>query len=132
MLCHFILIILVPQLPNRTLLTLNGNLRREGEITNVEVVLDSSLRALMIKTSFLNKGNMLLKCKGTVEIRNEMGDPIDSFPLQGFTSLPGDKRMVTSTHPIELETGEYSSLIIIDFNGDYLLAGETFFEIPNE
>ena len=65
-----------------------------------------------------------------MEIRDEMGEPIESFPLKSFTSLPGNEQILVTTRSVELEAGEYSALVVIDFNGDYLVAGETFFEIP--
>ena len=112
--------------------TLSGDLKRDGEIANLEVELDSSQISLTIKPTFLNTGNMLLKCKGTVEIRNEMGEPIESFPLPSFTSLPGYEQVAVTTHATDLEPGEYSAMVVIDFGGDYLVAGEAFFEITGE
>lgn len=112
--------------------TLSGDLTRDGEIANLEVELNSSQTSLALKSTFLNTGNMTLKCNGTVEIRDEMGEPIESFPLPSFTSLPGYERVAVTTHATDLEPGEYSAMVVIDFGGDYLVAGEAFFEITGE
>ena len=72
---------------------------------------------------------MWLKCSGTVEIRNDMGHTVTSFDLPLFNCFPDDKRVVKAIHPLSASPGEYSALVVVDFKGDYLVAGEAFFDI---
>lgn len=109
--------------------TVAGNLEQVGEITDIKVRYDPVKRNVQILSIFNNTGNTVLKCKGTVEIRDEIGEPVVSFPLKAFTSLPGYDRTVITQHSSALETGSYSALVIVDFFGDYLVAGEAFFEV---
>lgn len=110
-------------------LTLDGSLKKEGEITNIEVVFDAIRKNVMVQSTFVNSGNMWLKCSGTVEIRNDMGQPIVSFELPPFNIFPDSKRIVNVEHFLNASPGEYSALVVVDFKGDYLVAGEAFFDI---
>jgi hypothetical protein len=110
-------------------LTLDGAIRKEGEITNIDVVFDSIENNVIVQSTFVNSGNMWLKCSGTVEIRNDMGHTVASFDLPLFNCFPDDKRVVKATHPLSASPGEYSALVVVDFKGDYLVAGEAFFDI---
>ena len=110
-------------------LTLDGILRKEGKIINIVVDFDGIQKAVMVQSTFVNSGNMWLKCSGTIEIRNDMGQTVASFDLPLFNCFPDDKRIINTTHPLNARSGEYSALVVVDFKGDYLVAGEAFFDI---
>lgn len=110
-------------------LTLDGALKKEGEITNIEVVFDAVQKHVNVQSTFVNSGNMWLKCNGTVEIRNDMGQPVLSFELPPFNIFPDSRRVVNANHSLNASSGEYSALVVVDFKGEYLVAGEAFFDI---
>jgi len=109
-----------------------GDLKKECEITHVDAVVDSLQENLTIRSKIQNTGNVILKCKGNIEIRDEMGETHLTLPIKRFTCLAEDERTIFTKTPIHLIAGEYSAVVVIDFEGDYLVAGETFFEISNE
>lgn len=111
-------------------LTVKGDLIEDGEITGITIEPPIGDKPLIIYTKFLNTGNMMLKCKGSIEVRDEMGEPLETLTMQGFTCFPDGLRIIKSGKNINLGSGEYSTMIVIDFGGDYLVAGEAFFEIP--
>jgi len=87
---------------------------------------------ILIRSKILNTGNLILKCQGTIEIRDEMGEAHLVLPMKKFTSLAEDERVVFAKSAVDLQPGEYSAVVVIDFEGDYLVAGETFFEISDD
>lgn len=110
--------------------TINGDIIKSGEITNVEIIPNDKDTSLVVNTTFKNTGNLILRCKGTVEIRDEMGETVETISLGGFKTYPECIRLIKKIIPQTLNPGEYSALAVIDFGGEYLVAGEAFFEIP--
>jgi len=109
--------------------TVEPGLDARGEITGIKVRYARQNRKILTDVTFSNPGNVLLQCRGRVEIRNEVGETVLSFPMNRFTSLPGLDRTVTGEQAADLVPGEYSALAIVDFGGDYLVAGEAFFRV---
>ena len=112
------------------LVTVQGVLEYSGQVNWVEAEPDSAGSGIIVKTRFENTGNMLLRCTGTVDIRDANDETVDSFEMDNFNVLPGYEREVVSRREMELAPGTYSALVVVDFKGDYLVAGEAFFEIP--
>ena len=112
--------------------TISGDIIKTGEITNVEVIPNVTDTSLVVNTTFENSGNLILSCKGTVEIRDEMGATVKTIGLGKFRTYPECKRIVRTEIPKTLKPGEYSALVVIDFGGDHLVAGEAFFEISED
>jgi hypothetical protein len=109
--------------------TIKGQIEKKGENTSIEAAYDPLKQQLRVASVFNNNGNLLVEGKGRVEIRDQYGEPVVTFPLQKFISLPGHKRMVLMEKESNLSKGEYSALVVIDFGGDYLVAGEAFFDV---
>ncbi len=112
--------------------TIKGDIIKSGEITNVKVIFNDNDTTLVVNTTFVNTGNLILRCKGTVEIRDEMGETIETISLEGFKTYPECIRIINKIMPSSLKPGEYSALVVIDYGGEFLVAGETFFEISSD
>lgn len=112
--------------------TIKGDYVKSGEITNVKVISNDNDTTLVVNTTFENSGNIILRCNGTVEIRDEMGETVETISLGSFKTYPECIRIIKSIIPKTLKPGEYSALAVIDFGGEFLVAGETFFEISEE
>lgn len=112
--------------------TIPGNIIKTGEITNVEVIPNVTDTSLVVNTTFENTGDLILKCNGRIEIRDEMGETVETINLGKFRTYPECKRIIKKEIPSSLKLGEYSILVIIDFGGNHRVAGEAFFEIAEE
>jgi hypothetical protein len=97
---------------------------RAGEITDMTVVSNDPIRVLV---RFANTGGSVLrKATGRVEVRGVTGEVLVTVDLPEFTVLPGAWRDLTIDLPVEdlPRPGDYLALCLIDFGGDYLVAGE--------
>ncbi|MBC8415262.1 MAG: hypothetical protein H8E11_02410 [Candidatus Cloacimonetes bacterium] len=104
----------------------------EGEIAGAEITFsDEGKRD--IELDFKNTGNIILiGCNGYIEIRDELGETVETLTINEFNVYPDAKRIITTEMPNTLKPGEYSALAVIDFGGDHLVAGEAFFEITED
>ncbi|MBN1825046.1 MAG: SPOR domain-containing protein [Candidatus Eisenbacteria bacterium] len=81
-----------------------------------------------------NTGNSILRCTGRAEIRDGGGAALDTLALgvEGrFTLFPGGTRELRVSGDRDLAPGTYTALAIVDFGGDYLVAGDAVFEVPD-
>lgn len=103
---------------------------REGRITNMDIVKTGERSSLKVKLEFENTGDVHVKAKGRVGLRDEMGETVDQIEIKRFHILPGTKRILELPYEEEkLSRGKYLALAIIDFGGDYLVAAQRKFEI---
>ncbi len=103
---------------------------RKGRITNMDIVKTGEHSSLKVKLEFENRGDVHLEAKGRLEFRNEMGETVDQIEIESFPILPGAKRILELPYEEKkLSPGIYVALAIIDFRGDYLVAGQRKFEI---
>jgi len=109
-------------------------LLKEGKITRLNIISSSpKSNPLRVKVEFQNTGTAFLQAEGRVEIRNEAGDIIDQIEIESSSLLPEANRLWELTYEgKELLPGKYLALGIIDFGGDYLVAGQRSFEIGED
>lgn len=97
------------------------------------VQIESSLDETRIVTlSVANTGNVLLRCRGWVEVRNSAGEVVETLRPGAdgkFTLFPGARREVEAQTTKELPPDTYTVLAIVDYGGDTLVAGEEILEI---
>ena len=113
-------------------LRVKGEVIKQGEITDVVFYPNATDTSLIVNTTFENTGDIILRCNGRIEIRDEMGEAVKTIGLVGFSTFPECKRIVRTEIPKTLKPGEYSALVVIDFGGEHLVAGEAFFEISED
>ncbi len=102
-----------------------------ARITNVGVHQDDddSSRVLV---SVENTGNTLLRCTGTVELRESGGTVVEILPLGPggtFSIFPDSHRKLVAPFEAEFPLGTYVALAIVDFGADHLVAGDTVFRV---
>lgn len=102
---------------------------RDGRITNAQVLLAQGDQPLRIITEFENLGTTLLRVTGEVRIINIRGEIVTKVGIPSFRVLPGGKRRVQASLQLPLPPGEYIALAILDFGGDFLVAGQIHFHI---
>ena len=112
-----------------------GTLEPEARVTYVAVKQDSVSTPPRVLVSVDNPGNCLLRCTGSVEIRNSYGVAVDTLLVgtEGrFTLFPAMPRDLETTGDTVLNPGTYTALAIVDFGGDYLVAGDAVFRVDGQ
>lgn len=82
---------------------------------------------------FENAGNVHLLVRGWTEVRNTAGQVLKHLELPPFGVLPGETRVrrVQERPPISpLPAGDYLALVVLDFGGSFLIAGQRSFHVP--
>lgn len=105
------------------------SVKGEGRITQVNVERAQKEEFLKVGLRFENKGDALLKCKGSVDIKNQKGETVDKTNVDEFNCYPKAERAVTASFKKELPVGQYTALAVIDYGAEYLVAGEALFKV---
>lgn len=106
-----------------------GSKTGEGKISQVNVGGNARNKLIKIDLKFENSGDTLLRCKGSVEIKDLKGETVKKATLDEFNCYPKSARIGSSTIKEELEPGQYSVLAVLDYGGEYLVAGEAIFNV---
>ena len=101
----------------------------EGRITQVNVERGKKDEFLIVSLKVENNGNVLLKCKGSADIKDERGETVESAKLDEFNCYPHAARIVSGAFNTRLKPGQYTALAVIDYGAEYLVAGETVFKV---
>jgi len=102
--------------------------QRAGEISQLEVVKGEE-DGWLARIEFSNTGNCFLSCQGKVLLRNEVGDTVWEGDIPEFTISPEASRVleIPFLEDEDLPAGEYILIMVIDYGGDYLVAGQRRF-----
>ncbi|MDP8229489.1 MAG: hypothetical protein P9L93_00080 [Candidatus Gorgyraea atricola] len=106
-----------------------GAEKSDGKIKEVNVSWSEDDELLKIDLVFENEGETLLKCKGTIDIKDLTGETVTSMEVQEFNSYPKAARTRTTLLKEELAPGQYTALAVLDYGEEYLVAGEAVFEV---
>jgi len=118
-----------PRWAVRIIESVPGTEEKDGQITDLTIVRENETQPFTAIVEFENTCNSKLRCKGWIEIRDETGETIKRIEFKDFSIYPESKRINKVEIPENLKPGEYSVLAVIDYEGEYLVAGEAFFEI---
>jgi hypothetical protein len=100
----------------------------EGEVSGVRIerAADGSRH---VDVAFSNTGHAPVRAEGELEIRSETGAVVGTLPIPAFSVLPGRTIRTRIPLALELPSGTYVLIPILDFGGDYLAAGQALLEI---
>lgn len=79
-----------------------------------------------------NTGSSIMRGSGWVDIRNDRGQSVKTLPLNEVLILPDHTRIVSSVADPslgDLAAGEYVALVVFDYGGDALAAGQLTFGV---
>ena len=96
----------------------------QGRVTGVR---PRGLAPLWVEIDFSNTGNTRLKgVVGLVVVETSSGDVLCELPMAAFDVLPGETvlRIVSSDLSLH-QTGLYAIRAVLDFGGEYLVAGQS-------
>ncbi len=88
---------------------------------------------LVANIGFFNTGNTLLTPHGVLEVRTLAGKTIHTAAVSYEKKyvIPGRERIVTVPIEARLAPNEYVALVIMDYGGEKLVAGQTSFASKN-
>lgn len=109
---------------------------REGDIESVQIVharrRDASAADTVATPHFeiavKSSGTAHLKAKGVIEIRSADNVSIAKLPIDEFPMVPGALRKLLIERP-RLAPGRYIALVLIDYSGPEIAAGQLEFEV---
>jgi hypothetical protein len=110
-----------------------GTMNRSAKIDLVTVEGAAAGSAPAVNVRVSNTGNALLRCRGWVELRDSEGAAVETVFVGSegrFALFPDGFRDLALQGEAPLAPGDYTALAIVDFGGDYLVAGDAFFEVP--
>jgi hypothetical protein len=74
-----------------------------------------------------NPGSLIARCHGRIELHNERGEIVEELSLGThgeFWVFPESRRVLTAQPTTPLAPGTYTALAVVDFGGEYLVAGD--------
>jgi len=101
----------------------------EGKIVSVIVGDGQKDEFMKIGLTMQNNGDLILKCKGSVDIKDDKGETVESVQVNEFNCYPKSSRLVSVALKDKLNAGHYSALAVIDYGADFLVAGEAVFDV---
>jgi hypothetical protein len=106
------------------------NAINDGKITDMAVLLPRGDRSLEIVTEYKNTGTLFQRPQGEVRIIDARGEIVRTVEIFPFWVLPGGVRHLEIPVEDALPPGEYVALTVLDFGGDFLVAGQARFSLP--
>ena len=98
---------------------------KSGELTALSMNNIGKENIAQVELGFKNKGNLLVRPKGTVEIKNEAGWTVDKLVINEDNQavLPYAERIIRI--PIaNIRPGSYDLIAMVDYGGSEILSGE--------
>ena len=106
-----------------------GIFEKNGKIETINISQNNETKQHQVNFDFRNLSDNILYTKGKIEIRDELGDAISKFKVDRFKVYPNDYKTISSIIPDSLYRGEYSAVVILDYSGKQLAAGEVIFNV---
>jgi len=109
----------------------SGKEVRKGEIVSLTVSPFQPGKPLEVAVTFENKGNWLLRPKGTMKVKEVHGKVVweASLDEEGGAVLPLTQREFHMKGPGDLPVGNYTVEVALDYGGKEILAAETTFTV---
>jgi len=106
-----------------------GSKPGEGKISQVTIDDGGKDEFLRVNLKMENNGDLLLKCKGSIDIKDDKGETVESVVVNEFNCYPQSSRIVSTPLKDKLKSGHYSALAVVDYGADFLIAGEIVFDV---
>ena len=106
-------------------INITGTGFKEGELTALSLNKFDDSNVTQVELGFKNKGNVLVRPKGTVEIQNESGWTVNKIVINEDNQavLPYAERLMRI--PLaDIKPGNYKLIATIDYGGSEILSGE--------
>lgn len=105
------------------------NAINRGRIVGVQALLPEREKPLRIVVEYENTGTTFQMVKTQLRIVNAKGEIVVQRQAEEMAMLPGGRRRLEIPVKEKLPSGAYLGLVIIDFGGDFLVAGQVRFQL---
>jgi len=105
------------------------NAVNRGRIVSVQALLPERDKPLRIVVEYENTGTTFQIAKTQLRIVNAKGEIVVQKKAEDMALLPGGKQRLEIPVTEKLPSGTYLALAIIDFGGDFLVAGQVRFKL---
>lgn len=124
-------VVVVPAIWGSITLSVAGQIEKRGKIINLEAgwSKEKDWKGVRGKILFENESAAILKPVGKVEIRSLAGETIAEFSVPSVKILPDTKREIPFEGELNLESGRYLALAIIDYGGERLVAAQALLNV---
>lgn len=108
------------------LVTVDGTEEYKAKLQNISVSRDEKDKHSVIQVTIQNEGNVLIRPQGTVKLLDKVGEEVKLLTLNEARSgvFPGTSRAFMVKVEDNVPAGTYKAETVIDFGGDFLIAGE--------
>jgi len=107
-----------------------GDVNPNGEICDMRITEEENSTGIIL--SIKNTGKTHFRTKGTIEIRNALGEKIQEIAIPDTIALPESKREITCLFQEKPEPGEYEAFCKLDIGRKEILGFEKELTIQNE
>jgi len=109
------------------IVNVTGTGNKSAELISLEARKSKNGKQTQVELGIRNKGNVLLRPTGTIEIKSESGWTVDKvdFNIEKQAVLPFSERLYPVAISPNVEPGAYRLIATIDYGGRELLVGET-------
>lgn len=106
-------------------INVTGTGQKEGEVSALSLSNTVKSNTAQVELGFVNKGNLLLRPTGTVEIKTEDGWTVEKLALNDDRQavLPRSERIFRIPLPA-VKPGSYNLFATVDYGGSEILSGE--------
>lgn len=106
-------------------IAITGTGIKDGEISSLSLSNTVRSNTAQVELGFVNKGNMLLRPTGTVEIKTDDGWTVEKLALNADRQavLPRSERIFRIPLPA-VKPGSYNLFATVDYGGSEILSGE--------
>ncbi len=107
-------------------INITGTGYKDGELSSLSLNNTSKANTAQIELGFLNKGNILTRPSGTVEIQTVDGWTVDKLAIneENQAVLPNSER-IFRIQLANIKPGSYNLVAMVDYGGAEILSGET-------
>ncbi len=105
------------------------NSLNRGRITGTQIILPEKEKPLQVVVDYENTGTTFQQPKAQLRIVNGKGETALQKDVTDLAVLPGGKLRFKIPVTQSLPSGSYLALVIIDYGGDTLVAGQVRFQL---
>jgi hypothetical protein len=105
------------------------NALNRGRVTGTNVILPEKEKPLQVVVDYENTGTTFQQPKAQLRIVNAKGETALQKDISDLAVLPGGKLRFKIPVTQPLPAGAYLALVIIDYGGDSLVAGQVRFQL---
>lgn len=107
-----------------------GNIIPDGEILDIRITEEKNSTGIILVVK--NTGKTHFRTKGTIEIRNTLGEKVQEITIPDTVALPASERKIKCLFQEKPKPGEYEAFCKLDIGREEIIGFVKEFTIKNE